>query len=411
MPAQDVGSGLTVLENVRGSGSIQGKSTWFSGIVKMMNSDKHLNGSRSRGRRSRAHQESDIQGLYMYGGVGVGKTMLMDMFVESKPSAIKVTRAHFHDFMLNIHKKLREQSQRQDPLGFVADSISADARVLALDELFVTDVADAMIINRLFKTLWDNGMVLVATSNRKPDDLYKGGLQRDLFLPFIENLKSTCIVHDMESEIDYRKLARYNKGTYFIGETRNRCLNQAFDQKTVGHTKVRNSHINLQMGRRMHIPLSAGRHCYFTFEELCGKPVGSADYLGICRNFHTVFIQDIPCVNAANKSAAYRLVTLIDILYDNRVRVLCSAEGDVHELFKDVISHADSVGKDGQQWVVDDNLSFAKDRTVSRLIEMESMEYLVDHANRHAPELLLALAEIEEKAKDENNNNLQAMAI
>jgi len=407
-PFRGIDSGLTVVDNIRETGGIQGKSTWFSGIVKMMN-DKRLNGSATRARSSKPRKNGDVKGLYLYGGVGVGKTMLMDMFVASRPPAVKVMRSHFHDFMLGIHKKLREQSQRQDPLGFVADSISTDASVLALDELFVTDVADAMIINRLFRTLWDNGMVLIATSNRKPDDLYLGGLQRDLFLPFIENLKNTCIVHDMESEIDYRKLARYNKGTYFIGDTRNRCLNQAFEQKTIGHTKKRNSLISLQMRRTLHVPLSAGRHCYFTFEELCGKPVGSADYLGLCRNFHTIFIQDIPCINAANKSAAYRLVTLIDILYDNRVRVLCSAEGDVHQLFAHVISHADSYGKDGESWVVDDNLSFAKERTISRLTEMESMEYLVEHANRHAPELLLALAEIEENSKEDDNNNLEAM--
>ena len=127
-----------------------------------------------------------------------------------------------------------------------------------------------------------------------------------------------CDVHDMESEVDYRKLARHNKGIYFTGESRHRCLLNAFDQKSMGHSNRRNHQIGLQMGRKMHIPLSSGKQCYFTFDELCGRPVGSADYIGLCQHFHTLFIQDIPMIDATNTSAAYRLVTLIDILYDNR---------------------------------------------------------------------------------------------
>lgn len=303
--------------------------------------------------------------------------------------------------MLDVHNRLRDQAHKQDPLESVASTIASCAHVLALDELFVTDVADAMIINRLFRTLWNEGMVLIATSNRRPDDLYPGGLQRDLFLPFINNLKQVCDVHNMESTIDYRKLARHNRGVYFLGPGKNTFLKQAFEQKTLGVEKRKNQSIMIQMGRKMQVPIAAGAVCFYSFGDLCGRPVGAADYIGLCQNFHTVFLQDIPIINAANKSAAYRFVSLIDILYDNRIRVLCSAEGDPVELFGKVLSHADSINKrNGEELVVDDNLAFAKDRTVSRLIEMESMEYLAEHANRHAPELLLALAEKEQDTQD-----------
>eukprot|EP00210_Caulerpa_lentillifera_P002996 g2860.t1 len=408
-PSRNIDSGLTMVEKLSPSETIKGKTNWFSGIVKMMNNSKERHNGTTRKSRNRVElNDSFVRGLYLYGGVGVGKTMLMDLFVSSKPSHIQVKRLHFHDFMLDVHKRLKDQSHKQDPLEYVASTIASCAHVLALDELFVTDVADAMIINRLFKTLWNEGMILIATSNRKPDDLYLGGLQRDLFLPFIDNLKEVCEVHDMESAVDYRKLARHNRGVYFTGRGKNTFLSQAFEQKSLGFGSVKDRYISLQMGRKMQVPISAGVICFFSFHELCVQPVGAADYIGLCQHFHTVFLQDIPIINSDNKSAAYRFVSLIDILYDNRIRLICSAEGDPVELFKKVLSHKDSMSKANEEEdiVVDDNLAFAKDRTVSRLIEMESMEYLAEHANRHAPELLLALAEKEENTTQQKIINL-----
>jgi predicted ATPase len=389
----------------------------------------------------------------MFGGVGCGKTMLMDAFAESCPREFAVRRAHYHDFMLDVHSRLRLFKGERDPLARVADAVAAQCRVLCLDELFVTDVADAMILGRLFGRLWDDGLVLVATSNRAPTSLYEGGLQRQLFLPFIERLQRRCVVHDMASGVDYRRLAHHARGTYFVAPDRDAALAEAFARAAVEEDKAARDaravaaaaatrgggssaaaaaapssssssselppalgspspvDIPVAMGRLLHVPRAAGRACLFHFDELCGQPVAAADYLALAERFDAVALQGIPVFTGANVASGHRFVTLVDILYENRTRLLASAEAPPFALFENVVTRAEArersekrrkerelgggggFGDNGsgtsfssseqqqqqQNEVVDESLGFSKDRAVSRLTEMQSAEYAAAH--------------------------------
>lgn len=402
-------SGLTIVDHIETPSSASGRggtvggssSGWWSGLKSMMrgSDDEEDGGGGASG--------PAVQGLYMYGGVGCGKTMLMDLFVDTAPPHFKVLRTHFHDFMLDVHSSLRKFSGDADPLLRVADGIGARARVLALDEFFVTDVADAMILARLFGRLWDRGLVLVGTSNRHPNDLYKGGLQRDLFLPFIARLKAACVSHDMASTTDYRKLAQHQRGLYFMTAkgasqadehgTPDEQLRQRFLELGCPGAVPAPAHVEVMMGRSLEVPAAAGKACMFSFEDLCARPVAAADYLALTGAYHTLALRGIPVFNAANRSEAYRFVTLIDVMYENRTRLLCSAEAGPVDLFSNIITQFDAatdpVFAARPEVVVDDNLGFSKDRTISRLTEMQSLEYLLHHAKAHEPALLLALHE------------------
>jgi protein AFG1 len=277
-----------------------------------------------------------IKGMYMFGGVGCGKTLLMDLFVATSPSQFKLQRIHFHDFMLDVHSRLRAHKSTTDPLSKVADDIMDSIRVMCLDELFVTDVADAMILHRLFARLWQRGLVLVATSNRAPDALYEGGLQRALFLPFIEQLKQSCVVHDMASPTDYRKLAQHREGLYYIGKTdAAEALQDRFLQLSNNHP-IKRVLIEVALGRKLELPKVGGCIAYFDFDELCNRPLGAADYIALAHAKHSLAVNGIPVFTTATKSAAYRFVTLIDVLYEHKIRLLCSAEASPMELFKHV---------------------------------------------------------------------------
>lgn len=282
-----------------------------------------------------------VRGLYMYGGVGCGKTMLMDLFVASAPKQFQLERTHFHDFMLDVHSRLRMHQSTQDPLALVADQLVAKTRVLCLDELFVTDIADAMILHRLFDRLWDKGLVLVATSNRAPDALYEGGLQRALFMPFIARLKRACRIHDMASPTDYRRLAQHRSGLYFTSSHREHELWDRFIELT-NNREVGPEWVEVAMGRQLELPRVGGCIAFFTFDELCNKPLGAADYIALANAKHTVAIGGIPVFTGGNRSAAYRFVTLIDVLYEHRVRVLCSAEAAPAALFANIKPHAEA---------------------------------------------------------------------
>eukprot|EP01024_Parvocaulis_polyphysoides_P012761 TRINITY_DN14745_c0_g1_i1.p1 TRINITY_DN14745_c0_g1~~TRINITY_DN14745_c0_g1_i1.p1 ORF type:complete len:366 (+),score=35.10 TRINITY_DN14745_c0_g1_i1:96-1100(+) len=327
--------------------------------------------------------------------------MLMDMFARGLVATgkVRVSRMHFHDFMISIHQKLRTYQGQKDPLCMVADEILQECSVLCLDELFVTDVADAMILNRLFGKLWNGGLVVVATSNRHPDSLYEGGLQRELFLPFIENLKNQCVVHDMASSTDHRQLAQQQRGSFFIGQDSLTELRQRFSFITDNQPTYQDT-VEVVMGRQLNVPRAIDQCCYFDFSEICDQPLSAADYIALADKFHTVAVSNIPIFKPQHRSSAYRFVALIDVLYERRIRLLCSAEGDHEELLKYVTTSKDQHAidvEDVTDLLVDNNLGFAKNRTVSRLGEMQSVEYAIEHAERHEPQLLMALKEAQQK--------------
>ncbi|XP_074579149.1 LOW QUALITY PROTEIN: uncharacterized protein LOC141835680 [Curcuma longa] len=332
---------------------------------------------------------SPIKGLYLYGGVGTGKTMLMDLFYNQLPSNWRKKRMHFHDFMLSVHRRLQMHKGVADPLEVVAGEISDESILLCLDEFMVTDVADALILNRLFQHLFSNAMVLVSSSNRAPDSLYEGGLQRDLFLPFIDILKERCVIREISSSTDYRKLGSVEKGYYFIEKKPTGLLKEMFNQ-LMGPEKPCPQVVEVVMGRKLQIPLGANGYAYFTFEDLCDRPLGAADYLGLFKQFHTLALEGVPKFGIHSRTAAYRFVTLVDVMYENKAVLLCTAEASPVELFEKIVTVTDaqkisprsssrSQRSDDIDLCVDNELGFTKERTISRLTEMNSKEYLEQH--------------------------------
>ncbi|KAL2632301.1 hypothetical protein R1flu_016987 [Riccia fluitans] len=330
-----------------------------------------------------------VRGLYLYGGVGTGKTMLMDMFFDALPKTWRKKRIHFHDFMLGVHSSLQKTKNQSDPLAVVADEISEEAVLLCLDEFMVTDVADALILNRLFDHLFRRGVILVSTSNRHPDQLYEGGLQRDLFLPFIANLKRRCVIHEIGSSTDYRALTVAEQGMYFVGPEASKLLQIKFSQVTNEETPEPTT-VEVRMGRKLQVSMALDGCAFFQFHELCEMPLGAADYIGLFEKFHTLALDGVPKFGAHNRASAYRFTTLIDVLYEHKARFLCSAEASPVELFEKVlpISEAPKVKRtssrsnksDDADILIDNDLGFTKDRTISRLTEINSTEYQEDHA-------------------------------
>jgi cell division protein ZapE len=314
-------------------------------------------------------EETPPQGLYLYGGVGRGKSMLMDLFfgVVAVPGGAK-RRVHFHAFMIEIHDRLHawrragRDARESDPLPRIARDVSRNAVLICFDEFQVTNVADAMILSRLFEALFDLGVVVVTTSNRAPDDLYRNGLQRERFLPFIALLKRRLDVLHLDGELDYRLARLRDMDVYFTpaDSAAETALDAVFhrlvdDAAGDGATPVP---VTLSaQGREIRIPLAARGTARFTFEELCARPLGAADYLAIAREFHTVMISGIPAMGPESRDRAARFVTLIDALYEHRVKLVCSADALPPALYP---------AGDG---------AFEFARTASRLIEMQSREY------------------------------------
>jgi len=325
--------------------------------------------------------------------------MLMDLFYEALPSSVLKKRTHFHQFMLEVHRSLRDHSRVADPLAAVAEQYTRSGRVvLCLDEFMVTDVADAALLQRLFFHLFRRGLVLVSTSNRAPDRLYEGGLQRSLFLPFIALLKERCEVHDIQGSRDYRLLAhKLTMSMFFTGSDAGKELQQLFDV-FAGGAKPAPAVLPVAMGRELHVPRAANGVAWFAFADAFERAVSAADYLALVERFHTILIDGVPRFNAASRSACYRLVTLVDVAYEHHVRLAFAAAAAPAELFDAIYTHAEyralgssTAGSGDAEPCVDDTLGFVKQRTISRLIEMGSQEYARHHATAHAPCLLPSL--------------------
>ena len=306
-------------------------------------------------------------GAYLWGGVGRGKSMLMDLAFEHIAIAPK-RRVHFHEFMLETHARLRKarESEEGDPIEPVADEIAAEAKLLCFDEMQVTNPADAMILSRLFGKLVDEGVKVVTTSNRPPRDLYKDGLNRDLFLPFIELVERRMLVVEVNGPTDYRLDRLTGVEVWHVpnGPEATADLSRAFFQLTdypvEDRAKVPSEDLDLGGGRKLHVPKSLKGVAVFSFKRLCGEPRGAADYLAIARRFHTVIIVGIPVMGSDMRNEAARFVTLIDALYEHKVKLLAAADADPAGLYP---------AGDG---------SFEFQRTVSRLEEMRSAEYLAE---------------------------------
>ncbi|RLN96551.1 hypothetical protein BBJ28_00022183 [Nothophytophthora sp. Chile5] len=281
--------------------------------------------------KSKAEEEgaSDVpKGLYLYGGVGCGKTFVMDMFFDHVPVERK-QRVHFHKFMLDIHKQmhqLRQQGFHEDPIPHIADELLESSWLLCFDEFQVTDVADALILRRLFSALLARGFVMVATSNRPPSELYKNGLQRELFVPFIDVLSERCDVVSLEDSVtDYRVLkgAVHADNVYEHPVTPD--TRAAFDYEFLKYCRGEETvetYVATQ-GRQVHVPQAAKKTgtCQFSFKDLCDKPLGAADYLAIAEAFSVVFVRDIPILTLERINQMRRFITFVDCMYDRGVRM------------------------------------------------------------------------------------------
>lgn len=309
-------------------------------------------------------QTQPLQGVYMYGGVGRGKSMLMDLFYDSLPNDIQKRRVHFHEFMIETHNYFHERRQEDDfgegidgALPALACRISETSRILCFDEFHVTDVADAMILGRLFTALFERGVIVVATSNWPPDDLYKGGLQRDRFEPFIELMKARMQIVHLDSDTDYRTQFEGGEEIYFTpANDQTRRKMDALFAEILGKKKAKKDKIKVK-GRVIEVSQAANGVARFTFQQLCEQPYGAEDYLAIADKYHTVFLEDVRKMGYDRRNEAKRLMTLIDALYENRTKVIISADTTPDKLY---------YGHDH---------AFEFDRTISRLMEMQSAEY------------------------------------
>ncbi|MGL5446391.1 MAG: cell division protein ZapE [Rhabdaerophilum sp.] len=315
----------------------------------------------------RKEKPEPLKGLYLWGSVGRGKTMLMDLFYEQLGVRRK-RRAHFHAFMADVHARIHEFRQKlksgeikgSDPIAPLAEALAEEAWVLCFDEFSVTDIADAMILGRLFEALFARGVVLVATSNVEPARLYENGLNRALFLPFVDLIQNRLDVIKLEARTDYRMEKLQGRKVYHApaDAAAEQALDEAFDDLAAG-ARVQKQAFDLG-GRELIAERTAGGVGRFSFEELCGKPLGSLDFLAVARNFHTVLLEGIPRLDLSRRNEAKRFINLIDILYEHHVKLIASAEAMPDQLYRAKTGHE----------------IFEFDRTISRLTEMQSESYL-----------------------------------
>jgi len=305
------------------------------------------------------------RGLYIHGSVGRGKTMLMDLFFESVQFQPK-RRNHFHQFMAEAHERIAtaRKSHDGDPIPHVASEMVGSPGLLCFDELHVTDIADAMILGRFFKVVFERKAVVVATSNAMPEDLYCNGLNRQLFLPFIDLIEDNMDVVELASAKDFRLDKIAGQPLYFTPA--DAAARHAMDQhweRLTGHHAVGAATVEVK-GRRLIVPAAAAGVARFSFADLCERPLGSIDYLAIAHAFHTVLIDDIPVMGPARRDHARRFINLIDTFYDNGVCIVVSAEAQPDDLY---------VAGEGSDLFT---------RTASRLIEMRSEEYVAHRTDR-----------------------------
>ncbi len=305
------------------------------------------------------------RGVYLWGAVGRGKSMLMDLFYDQLHIQRK-RRVHFHAFMLDVHARMREvrKSEAGDPIPLVADALVADIRCLAFDEMVVNNSADAMILSRLFTALIDRGVTVVATSNRPPSDLYKDGLNREHFLPFIALVEAKLDVMGLNGPTDYRRDPLGGGARWFVPAdgAASAALSAAFfrltDYPPEDRAHVPTLDLDLGGGRTLHVPKALKGVAVFSFKRLCAEARGASDYLAVARHFHSVIIVGIPRMGPENRNEAARFVTLIDALYEYKVKLLASAAAVPDQLY---------IAGDG---------AFEFERTASRLAEMQSDDYL-----------------------------------
>lgn len=296
------------------------------------------------------------RGVYLWGGVGRGKSFLMDSFYSVVP-VVRKTRVHFHEFMRDVHRQLDEMKGVADPLNDVARNIARKYRLICFDEFHVSDIADAMILYNLLSALFDNGVSFIMTSNYDPDLLYPDGLHRDRMLPTIALLKDKLDVLNVDAGIDYRKRALEQVESYYtpLGAAADQALRTAYSR--IAEVGDEDPHVNIE-GREIRCLRRAGGIIWFDFATLCGGPRSQNDYLEIASRFHTVVLSSIPAMSAAQSSEARRFTWLIDVFYDHKVKLLMSAEVPPEELYTQGV------------------LSNEFHRTVSRIIEMQSREYM-----------------------------------
>lgn len=299
------------------------------------------------------------KGLYLYGGVGTGKSLMMDLFFDHAPIEQK-RRVHFHQFLQDMQARITKEREKKtsDPLPRVAKQIARETRLLCFDELQVTDVGDAMVLGRVFETLFAEGVVIIATSNRHPGELYKNGLNRQLFVPFIKLIEQKLEVFHLDSGRDYRLERLESAPVYYtpLDKLSDQQMDAAFERLTMG-AKPKRCELTVQ-ARTLVIEREAAEVARLSFDELCNRPLGPADYYALAINFHTVMIDHIPALGPKNRDQAKRFVTLIDQLYEVKTKLVCSAE------------------KPAEQLYTEGDYAFEFQRTVSRLMEMRSHEYL-----------------------------------
>ena len=312
------------------------------------------------------------RGLYIYGDVGRGKTMIMDLFFETS-AVVRKRRAHFHEFMADVHDRIHAFRQDNtgdlDPIHRAATAIAEESWLLCFDEFHVTDIADAMILGRLFAQLFELGVVLVATSNLPPQDLYKDGLNRALFLPFIAMLEQHCDVVKLEARTDFRleKLSGVQAWYVPANGKATAALDKTWKALTGG---AKGAPVELSVkGHPVHVPRATMGVARFSFEELCGKPLAASDYLKVASKFHTILLDHVPVMGYERRNEAKRFIILIDTLYDHAVKLVASADAEPEELY---------TADEGYE-----ALEFK--RTASRLFEMRSQDYLaLPHGPRAA---------------------------